>query len=102
MNMVTNKDNERTLIKIARFLPSNRVEQLLDFARFLEAQILNEDLIKEEAPLDIAADNEQWEALMATDEAQTLLNQMANEALSEHRAGKTKTMGFNNGRIVPG
>ena len=102
MNMVTNKDNERTLIKIARVLPSNRVEQLVDFARFLEAQILNEDLIKEEAPLVVAADNEQWEAFMATDEAQTLLNKMANEALSEHQAGKTKTMGFNHGRIVPG
>ena len=99
--MVTNKDNERTLIKIARVLPSNRVEQLVDFARFLEAQILNEDLIKEEAPLVVAADNEQWEAFMATDEAQTLLNKMANEALSEHQAGKTKTMGFNNWRIVP-
>jgi len=102
MNMVTKKDNERTLIKIARVLPSNRVEQLLDYARFLEAQILHEDLIKEEAPLDIAADNEQWEELMATDEAQALLNKMANEALSEHRAGKTKTMGFNHGRIIPG
>ena len=73
MNMVTNKDNERTLIKIA-----------------------------EEAPLVIAADNEQWEALMASDEAQTLLNKMAGEALSEHQTGKTKTMGFNHGRIVPG
>jgi len=100
--MVTKKDNERTLIKIARVLPSNRVEQFLDYARFLEAQILHEDLIKEEAPLDIAADNEQWEELMATDEAQALLNKMANEALSEHRAGKTKTMGFNHGRIIPG
>jgi len=101
MNMVTNKDNERTLIKIARVLPSKRVEQLLDFARFLEAQILSEDLIKEECPMEIAADNEQWEALMATDKAQTLLNQMASEALYEHRAGKTKTIGFNHGRIVP-
>lgn len=101
MNMVTDKGNEGTLIKILRVLPSDRVEQLVDFARFLEAQILNEDLIKEEAPLVVAADNEQWEALMATDEAQTLLNKMANEALSEHQAGKTKTMGFNNGRIVP-
>ncbi|MFZ4802947.1 MAG: hypothetical protein ACOYLR_13620 [Chlorobium sp.] len=100
MNMVTNKDNEQTLMKITRVLPSNRVEQLLDFARFLEAQILSEDLIKEEGSMEIAADNEKWEALMATDEAQSLLNKMANEALSEHRAGKTKTMGFNHGRIV--
>jgi hypothetical protein len=38
---------------------------------------------------------------MATDPAQVLLEKMASEALSEHQAGKTKTMGFNNGRIVP-
>lgn len=63
---------------------------------------MNEDLNKEESPLVVAADNEQWEALMATDEAQTLLNKMANEALSEQRTGKTKTMGFNHARIVPG
>ena len=102
MNMVTHKDNERTLIKIVRVLPSNKVEQLLDFARFLDAQILSEDLIKEEGALEIAADNEQWESLMATDEGQILLEKMAGEALSEHRTGKTKTMVCNHdGRIVP-
>ena len=102
MNMVTDKGNERTLIKILRVLPSDRVEQLVDFARFLEAQMLSEDLIKEESAFDIAADNERWEAQMITDQAQVLLEKMANEALSEHQAGKTKTMGFNHGRIVPG
>ena len=29
---------ERTLIEIARALPVNRMEQLVDFARFLESQ----------------------------------------------------------------
>ena len=101
MNMVTDKGNEGTLIKILRVLPSDRVEQLVDFARFLEAQILSEDLIMEESAFEIAADNERWEAQMATDPAQVLLEKMASEALSEHQAGKTKTMGFNNGRIVP-
>ncbi len=40
MNTVMNKENEQTLIKIVRVLSSDRVEQLIDFARFLEAQIL--------------------------------------------------------------
>ena len=92
--MVTHKDNERTLINIARFLPSNRVEQLVDFARFLEAQILSENLVKEEAVLEMEADNERWDALMATDKAQALLEKMAGEALVEHRTGKTKPMAF--------
>lgn len=103
MNTVTHRDYEQTLIKIARVLPSSRVEQLVDFARFLEAQILSEDLIKQESVMEIEADNEKWEALMATDDSQALLDKMAVEALAEHRAGKTTPMAFNNkGRIVPG
>lgn len=105
MNMDTtiHRDYERTLIKIARTLPPNRVEQLVDFARFLEAQILSEELIKEEDIAEIEADNARWDALLATDEAQTLLEKLANEALAEHRVGKTKPMTFDNeGRIVPG
>jgi len=34
MNTVTYKDNEGTLIRIVRALPSNPVEQLLDSACF--------------------------------------------------------------------
>ena len=103
MNTVTHKDNELTLITIARLLPSNRVEQLVDFARFLEAQILSENLVKEEAVLEMEADNERWDALMATDKAQALLEKMAGEALVEHRTGKTKPMAFNRkGGIEPG
>ncbi len=103
MNTVTHKDNERTLINIARFLPSSRVEQLVDFARFLEAQILSENLIKEEGILEIDADNEHWDTLMTTDKAQTLLEKMAGEALAEHQSGKTKPMAFNHkGGIEPG
>ncbi len=92
MNTVTHKDNERTLINIARFLPSNRVEQLVDFACFLEAPILSENLIKEEGILEIDADNEHWDTLIATVKAQALLEKMAGEALVEHRAGKTRPM----------
>jgi hypothetical protein len=97
------QDYERTLIKIARTLPRSRVEQLVDFARFLEAQILSEELLQEESVAEVEADNAQWDALLATDEAQALLEKLADEALTEHRVGKTRPMVFDDeGRIVPG
>lgn len=105
MNMDTtiHQEHERTLIKIARVLPPNRVEQLVDFARFLEAQILSEELLQEESVAEVEADHARWDALMATDEAQALLEKLAEEALAEHRAGKTRPMAFDDeGRIVPG
>jgi len=105
MNIDTNvhQDYERTLIKIVRVLPRSRIEQLLDFARFLEAQILSEELLQEESEAEVEADNEQWDALLAADEAQAMLEKLADEALTEHRAGKTRPMVFDDeGRIVPG
>ncbi len=103
MNTTLNPDYEKTLINIVRDLPPNRVEQLVDFARFLEAQMLAEALFQEEDVTGIEADNARWDALLATDEGQTLLDKLAHEALAEHRAGQTKPMTFNNkGRITPG
>ena len=64
--------------------------------------IQNDELINEEEAAEIEADNTQWDVLLATDEAQTLLEKLAGEALAEHRVGKTRAMAFNNaGRIVP-
>jgi hypothetical protein len=102
MNTIKHKEQERTLIKIARALPSNRVEQLVDFARFLEAQILSEELAKEESLHTTEADNAQWDTLLETDASQDLLDKLAEEALAEHKAGQTKLMMFKKGRIVPG
>ena len=103
VNTAVDRDYERTLIKIVRLLPPNRVEQLVDFARFLETQSLREELIQEETTAEIEADNARWDALLATEEAQTLLEKLAQEALEEHRAGKTKPMAFNDkGQIVSG
>ena len=104
MNMHTgiSQEYERILINIVRVLPPNRAEQLVEFARFLEAQILSEELLQEEGITEIEADNARWDALLAADEAQTLLEKLADEALEEHRAGKTKPMAINDeGRIVP-
>ncbi|MBS1222482.1 MAG: hypothetical protein H6R23_2102 [Proteobacteria bacterium] len=105
MNVQTavDQNQEQTLIKIMRTLPPSRVEELLDFARFLEAQILTKRLIEEEDVAEIEADNDRWDALLSTDEAQTLLERLAEEALTEHRLAKTKPMIFSNeGRIMPG
>jgi hypothetical protein len=89
------------LINTVRVLPPNRVEQLIDF-RFLEAQILTEKLVREESIAEAEADNARWDALLATDEAQVLLEKLADEALAEHQAGKTQPIAFNDeGRIVP-
>lgn len=103
MHTGISQDYERILINIVRVLPPNRAEQLVEFARFLEAQILSEELLQEEDVAEIEADNARWDELLATDEAQALLEKLADEALAEHRAGKTKPMAFSDeGRIVPG
>ncbi len=103
MQTIILPDQEQTLIHIVRSLPSNRVDQLVDFARFLETQIPVEEMFPEETQEEIDADNARWDALMATDEAQNLLEKMANEALAEYHAGKTRPMAFTaDGRIVPG
>lgn len=97
------QDYEQTLLKIARTLPPTRVAQLVDFARFLEAQILSEEILQGEDVAEIEADNAAWDALMATDAAQAVLEKLADEALAEHRAGKTQPLAFDDkGRIVPG
>ncbi len=94
---------EKTLLKIARTLPAERVTQLVDFARFLEAQSLSDDLALEEVNLaEIEAENAEWDLLLATDESQDLLEKLAGEALKEHQSGKTKAMGFTKeGQIAP-
>ena len=95
---------EQALINITRALPSKRIAQLLDFARFLEAQSLAEQLAQEEInETEIAAENERWDALLATPESQDLLDKLAEEALAEQQSGQTKEMRFTDeGRITPG
>jgi hypothetical protein len=95
---VLGHDYEQTLIDIVRTLPPSRAEQLVDFARFLEGQILAEEVFGEETE----ADNAQWDALLESDEGQALLEKLAGEALAEHRAGRTKLLSFDDeGRLIP-
>lgn len=95
---------DHQLLKIARSLPPGRAAQLVDFARFLEAQYLEESMEWQDESVDrIEADNARWDALLASDESQALLERLADEALAELRAGKTRPMAFtDDGRLVPG
>jgi len=94
---------EQILVELARTLPPERVAQLVDFARFLEGQALMEELASAESPAGIDAENAKWDALLATEEAQDMLDRLADEALEEHEAGQTRPMRFaDEGRIVPG
>jgi len=43
-----NKNKEQILVKIVHNLPPSRVNELLDFARFLEGQVLAEKLTQGE------------------------------------------------------
>ncbi len=95
---------DHQLMPIARSLSPSRAAQLIDFARFLEAQSLAETLEREDASMaDIEADNARWDALLASNESQALLDRLADEALAELRAGKTRPMSFSDdGRLLPG
>ncbi len=49
------------------------------------------------------AEDEVWDALLSTDESQRLLETMADEALAQIEAGKSKPMAFTpTGEIAPG
>lgn len=99
----TTPDYEQTLIDIVRVLPPGRAEQLVDFARFLEAQLVSEELFREDDVDEIEADNAQWDTLLESDAGQALLEELAQQALAEHRQGRTKLMTFDDdGRLAPG
>jgi hypothetical protein len=89
---------EQKLIRIVRRLPPERVTQVIDFAQFLESK-----LDEEESEEEIAAENARWDALLATEEAQRLLEKMADEALADMRAGRARPMVFTeDGEIATG
>lgn len=101
LDLATNRDYEQAIVEIVRVLPPSRAEQLFDFARFLEAQILSEELLLEESSGEVEAHNVRWDALLESNEGQLVLENLAREALVEHRAGRTKPMVINDeGRLA--
>lgn len=82
---------EQTVVAIMRRLSPERKQQVVDFVRFVEAEALKtgEEMLAEPSPEEIAADIAAWDELFETEQAQTLLDKLADEALAEIRAGKT-------------
>jgi hypothetical protein len=69
---------EERLVGIVRRLPPERVIQLVDFARFLDA----------ESEEEIEASQAHWDELLAEPEAKRKLRNMAREALEDYRSGQ--------------
>jgi hypothetical protein len=83
---------EDKLVGIVRRLPPERVVQLVDFARFLEA----------ESEEEIEATQAQWDDLLAEPEAKRKLRDMAREALDDYHAGQaTDIKVTEDGRLAP-
>ncbi len=57
-------------------------------------QMLNEELLREEDPGEVEAENAQWDTLLASDKSQRLLDKLAAEAQAEYQAGKTRPLTF--------
>lgn len=96
------RDYEETLINILDTLSIERVEQVIDYARFLKtlelAQrgVLHEDETEEE----VQADNEKWDKTFAASPEK--LKRLARQARKEIQAGRVMDMIFtDDGKIVP-
>lgn len=97
--MVQTEEYERALIQIVRKLPPERVSEVLDFAQFLEFQVAKTG----EGDQQYTEDDARWDALLATEESQRLLEKMADEALSEIEAGQARPIvSAEDGEIAPG
>jgi len=103
-----NPAKERQLIKIMRRLAPERASQVIDFAQFLDFQQTKNHSERRGDSLAVNEEHTEaesigWDALLATDEAQTLLESMADEAFREIQAGQAKPMAFTpDGQMIPG
>jgi hypothetical protein len=103
--METNKQPsayEQILIGIVRALPIERVVEILDYARYIQAQVSEDFALDDgETAEEILADEARWDAQFA--DSQNELAKMADQVRAEIRAGRTQSMVFTkDGRIAPG
>ncbi len=93
---------EQALISIVRALPIERVLQVLDYARYIQSQVM-EDLNlldRDETEEEILADEARWDAQFAA--TQEGLKKMADKVRAEIGAGRTMAMVFTtDGRLAP-
>ena len=77
------KTTEQRLLEVVRRLPPDRVAQVLDFAEFLASKRKPQngsDVLDTEARTAKATTGDaRWDALLASDESQRLLERMADE-----------------------
>ncbi len=96
---------EKQLLKIVHRLPPDRVAQVIDFARFLESRLKTDEAEQqsgEESQETIDAENARWDALLATEESQSLLEGLADQAERDIKAGKAGGIKFTeDGEIAP-
>lgn len=95
---------ERAILTILRQLPPEGGRQLLTYARFLaferfqatELDFLDDEIEETENDL-------RWDALLASDDGQSALDRLADDALASIRAGESSVIAFTaDGEIVPG
>jgi hypothetical protein len=94
---------EQTLVSILRTLPVERVVQILDYARYIQSQTIEDFglLDDDETEEEILADEARWDAQFAA--TQDGLEKMADKVRADIRAGLTTPMVFTkDGRIAPG
>lgn len=86
-------NREEKLIRIVRRLSPERVTQVIDFAEFLEFQTGDFESNENDA---------HWDALLASDSSQRLLEKLADETLVEIEGGKASQISFTpDGEIAP-
>jgi len=91
MDTTTFSKNEQELLKVMRRLPAERVSQLVEFAEFLEFQMrrqVEEDWSADDHNDEMDTADAKWDLLLATEESQKLLEEMADEAWSQIQAGQ--------------
>ena len=93
--------HEQSLIDIVRTLPIERVIQVLDYARYIQSQAIEDFrfLDEDETEEEILADEAHWEAQFAA--TQDGLNKMAEQVRAEIRAGRTTPMVFKDEGLAP-
>jgi hypothetical protein len=97
------RSQERQLLHIVRRLQEDRVSQVIDFALFLEVQQEKTHQEQQAYAEHVTDGNTKWETLLENDDAQRLLEKMADEAANEMAAGKAKPMRFTeNGQLIHG
>src|SRR3981081_1648962 len=83
---------EQTLLSIVRTLPVERIAQILDYARYVQAQTQEDfsGIEEDETEETVRADDARWDAHFAA--TQEDLTKMADKVRAEIRSGRSQPM----------